>query len=70
MHVAHIKLFMRLCIISVGTNIGDVAIWEVASRERLACRNFKVRDLGGCTMILQVLFIEPFVAFSSCGFDN
>ncbi|XWS16473.1 hypothetical protein CRYUN_Cryun34aG0091000 [Craigia yunnanensis] len=37
----------------VGTNIGDIAIWEVASRERLVSRNFKVWDLGACSTTLQ-----------------
>ncbi|KAF8389129.1 hypothetical protein HHK36_025815 [Tetracentron sinense] len=37
----------------VGTNIGDIMVWDIASRERLALRNFKVRDLGACSMTLQ-----------------
>ncbi|XVF86443.1 hypothetical protein PTKIN_Ptkin18bG0040700 [Pterospermum kingtungense] len=36
-----------------GTSIGDVTIWEAASRERLVSINFKVWDLGACSMTLQ-----------------
>jgi len=39
---------------AVGTNVGDVALWEVGSRERLVLRNFKVWDLSTCSMPLQV----------------
>lgn len=41
-------------LILVGTNIGDIAVWEVGSRERVVFRNFKVWDLGVCSMTLQV----------------
>ncbi|XP_007023214.2 PREDICTED: topless-related protein 4 isoform X1 [Theobroma cacao] len=37
----------------VGTNIGDISIWEVGSRERLVSRNFKVWNHGACSMTLQ-----------------
>lgn len=40
-------------ILLVGTNVGDVAIWEVGSRERLAYKTFKVWDISACTMPLQ-----------------
>lgn len=39
---------------SVGTNVGDIGLWEVGSRERLVLRNFKVWDLSACSMALQV----------------
>lgn len=39
---------------SVGTNVGDIGLWEVGSRERLVQKNFKVWDLSACTMPLQV----------------
>ncbi|KAL5985607.1 Protein tpr3 [Asimina triloba] len=38
----------------VGTNVGDIALWEVGSRERLVLKNFKVWDLGACSMPLQI----------------
>ncbi|XP_031130262.1 topless-related protein 4-like isoform X2 [Ipomoea triloba] len=37
----------------VGTNTGDIAIWDVASRERLAFRSFKVWDVAACSLTLQ-----------------
>lgn len=50
-----IILLLAMLIISVGTNVGDTALWEVGSRERLALKNFKVWDLSACSMQLQVL---------------
>ena len=38
----------------VGTNVGDISIWEVGSRERLVHKTFKVWDLSACSMPLQV----------------
>lgn len=43
---------------SVGTNVGDIALWEVGSRERLVLRNFKVWDLSSCSMPLQVWYFN------------
>lgn len=51
------------CCASVGTNVGDIGLWEVGSRERLVLKNFKVWDLGACSMLLQVC---PFL----CSFIN
>lgn len=50
--------------ILVGTNMGDITIWEIASRERLVIRDFKIWDLGACTAILKVCFTLPFSPFS------
>jgi len=44
-----------ICFI-VGTNVGDIGIWEVGSRERLAYKTFKVWDISACSMPLQVYF--------------
>ncbi|XVF24781.1 hypothetical protein REPUB_Repub13aG0157100 [Reevesia pubescens] len=44
---------VKQTLLLVGTNIGDITIWEVGSRERLVSRNFKVWDLGACSMTLQ-----------------
>ncbi|KAK4760355.1 hypothetical protein SAY87_005248 [Trapa incisa] len=46
----------------VGTNMGDVAVWEVASRSKIALRNFKVWDLGACTMALQASLANDYTA--------
>lgn len=34
--------------------MGDVMLWEVGSRERIAVKSFKVWELGACSMPLQV----------------
>uniref|UniRef100_A0A164W506 TOPLESS zinc finger domain-containing protein n=1 Tax=Daucus carota subsp. sativus TaxID=79200 RepID=A0A164W506_DAUCS len=46
----------------VGTNIGDIAVWEVGSRDRLAFKNFKVWDLGSCSVILQASLANEYTA--------
>ncbi|KAG8379818.1 hypothetical protein BUALT_Bualt07G0129000 [Buddleja alternifolia] len=48
--------------ISVGTNIGDISLWELSSGERLVSRNFKVWDLGTCTMTLQASLANEYTA--------
>ncbi|KAK1292472.1 Topless-related protein 1 [Acorus calamus] len=45
-------------VLLVGTNVGDVGLWEVGSRERLVLRNFKVWDLGACSMPLQTSLVK------------
>ncbi|GMH17690.1 hypothetical protein Nepgr_019531 [Nepenthes gracilis] len=42
----------------VGTNVGEIALWDVGSRERLLSRNFKVWDLGACSMPLQAALVK------------
>ncbi|XP_057856327.1 protein TPR3 isoform X1 [Cryptomeria japonica] len=44
---------VQQAILLVGTNMGDIGLWEVGSQERLAIKNFKVWDLGACTMAMQ-----------------
>ncbi|XP_022714819.1 topless-related protein 4-like isoform X2 [Durio zibethinus] len=46
----------------VGTNIGDITIWEVGSRERLVSKKFKVSDLGACSRILQASLASEYTA--------
>ena len=43
----------------VGTNVGDISLWEVGSRERLAHKPFKVWDISAASMPLQVLYQLP-----------
>ncbi|XP_077222242.1 protein TPR3-like [Tasmannia lanceolata] len=40
-------------VLLVGTNVGDIGLWDVGSRERLVLKNFKVWDLGACSMPFQ-----------------
>ncbi|KAL6568020.1 Topless-related protein 4 [Orobanche hederae] len=46
----------------VGTNIGEISIWEVGRGERLAVRNFKVWDLSACTMTLQASLANEYAS--------
>ncbi|OMO54350.1 hypothetical protein CCACVL1_27864 [Corchorus capsularis] len=46
----------------VGTNIGDITIWEVGAREKLVSRNFKVWDLSACSMTLQASLASEYTA--------
>ncbi|KAH7427885.1 hypothetical protein KP509_10G065300 [Ceratopteris richardii] len=51
----------------VGTNIGDIGVWDVAMKERLAYRPFKVWDLSVCTPTLQAnLLKEAAVSVNRC----
>ncbi|KAL5219772.1 hypothetical protein ABZP36_024485 [Zizania latifolia] len=45
-------------ILLVGTNVGDIGIWEVGSRERIAHRTFKVWDISSCTLPLQAALMK------------
>lgn len=48
---------MKKFFFSVGTNVGEIGLWEVGSRERLVSKNFKVWDLNACSMPLQVFLV-------------
>ncbi|CAL9763878.1 unnamed protein product [Musa acuminata subsp. burmannicoides] len=45
-------------ILLVGTNVGDIALWDVGSRERLILKNFKVWEIGSCSMSLQASLVK------------
>ncbi|KAG9450199.1 hypothetical protein H6P81_010164 [Aristolochia fimbriata] len=45
-------------VLLVGTNVGDIGLWDVSSRERLALRNFKPWDLGTCGVHLQAALLK------------
>lgn len=38
----------------VGTNIGEIGLWDVGTKERLVSRCFKVFDMSSLSMNLQV----------------
>ncbi|KAJ0079503.1 hypothetical protein Patl1_24490 [Pistacia atlantica] len=46
------KLENNHCLI--GTNVCDISLWEVGSRERLAHKSFKVWDISAASMPLQI----------------
>jgi len=41
-------------VFSVGTAIGDISLWDVSSREKLASKSFQVWDIGASSMVLKV----------------
>ncbi|XP_020110351.1 protein TPR3 isoform X1 [Ananas comosus] len=45
-------------ILLVGTNVGEIGLWDVGTREKLVSRNFKVWELAQCTMILQAALVK------------
>ncbi|PKU64367.1 protein TPR3 isoform X1 [Dendrobium catenatum] len=45
-------------ILLVGTNVGDIGLWDVGTRERLVLKNFKVWELGACSMPLQTALVK------------
>ncbi|KAL3839807.1 hypothetical protein ACJIZ3_024398 [Penstemon smallii] len=46
----------------VGTNSGEVMVWELSSRNRICHRSFKVWDLGACSMALQTSLANDYSA--------
>ncbi|KAG0486752.1 hypothetical protein HPP92_008847 [Vanilla planifolia] len=42
----------------VGTNVGDISIWEVGSRERIAHKAFKVLNVPACSLPLQASLMK------------
>ncbi|KAL5837032.1 hypothetical protein ACOSQ3_014201 [Xanthoceras sorbifolium] len=45
-------------ILLVGTNVGDISLWEVGSRERMANKPFKVWDISAASMPLQTALVN------------
>lgn len=46
--------------------MGEVMVWELGSRERIASKNFKVWDLGSWSVALQVWLLILFFSFCTC----
>ncbi|KAG6389672.1 hypothetical protein SASPL_151145 [Salvia splendens] len=49
---------LQQTVLLVGTNVGDISIWEVGSRERLALKTFKVWDISACSMPFQTTLVK------------
>ncbi|KAK4836419.1 hypothetical protein QYF36_022757 [Acer negundo] len=45
-------------ILLVGTNVGEISLWEVGSRERMAHKPFKVWDISTASMQLQTALLN------------
>ncbi|XVE97390.1 hypothetical protein REPUB_Repub03eG0015200 [Reevesia pubescens] len=41
-----------------GTNVGEISLWEVSSREKLVSRNFQVWDIAASSMPLKAALIK------------
>ncbi|XVF48064.1 hypothetical protein PTKIN_Ptkin03bG0160700 [Pterospermum kingtungense] len=50
----------------VGTNVGDVMVWEVGSGEKIAHKNFKVWDPSACSMPLQASLANDYTISVNC----
>ncbi|KAF8011645.1 hypothetical protein BT93_J2048 [Corymbia citriodora subsp. variegata] len=53
---------LQQTILLVGTNIGDIRIWEVVRREMLYLQSFKVWDLAACSVNLQASLASENIA--------
>ncbi|CAM8927593.1 unnamed protein product [Rhodiola kirilowii] len=54
-------------ILLVGTNVGEISLWEVATRERIAHKPFKVWDLTTCSKTFQTaLLSDAAIAVNRC----
>lgn len=42
----------------VGTNVGDTGLWDVNSGQKLFTRNFKVWDIGACSMLFKTALVR------------
>ena len=42
--------------------MGDIMVWDLGSRERLAIKNFKVWELASCSMALQASLANDYPA--------
>jgi hypothetical protein len=58
-HLNSFLNFFKTNTCAVGTNVGDIGIWEVGSREKLAQRTFKVWDITVASMPMQVVTFAP-----------
>ncbi|XP_063945193.1 topless-related protein 4 isoform X5 [Daucus carota subsp. sativus] len=53
---------LQQILLLVGTATGDVILWELGTREKLAQRNFKVWELKSCSMPLQASLANDYTA--------
>ncbi|XP_074591143.1 protein TOPLESS-RELATED PROTEIN 2-like [Curcuma longa] len=51
-HPMHHKILL------VGTNVGDITIWEVGSREMIAHKTFQVRDIDSCSLAFKTMLAK------------
>lgn len=42
----------------VGTNVGDIGLWDVNAGQKLFARNFKVWNIGACSMLFKTALVR------------
>ncbi|GKA76325.1 protein TOPLESS [Tanacetum coccineum] len=58
LQMSSVSKSLNVCQVSVGTNVGDIGLWEVGSRDKLVLRNFKVWDISACSMPMQAALVK------------
>ncbi|CAL0330486.1 unnamed protein product [Lupinus luteus] len=53
---------LQQILLLVGTNTGEIMVWDIGSRDRIAHKKFKVWELGACSMALQGSFSNDYSA--------
>ncbi|GAB2300307.1 Topless- protein 4 [Dionaea muscipula] len=53
---------LQQILLLVGTNMGEIMVWELVTRERIVFKNFKVWDLAACSMPLQASLANDYTA--------
>ncbi|XP_050366867.1 protein TPR3-like [Argentina anserina] len=49
---------LQQTLLLVGTNVGDISIWEVSSREKLVSRSFHPWDMAASSMALKATLVK------------
>ncbi|XP_062210622.1 protein TPR3 isoform X2 [Phragmites australis] len=49
---------LQQTLLLVGTNVGEIGLWDVGTKDKLVVRNFKVWELGKCSMALQASLVK------------
>lgn len=57
-HSISFLCIFHLVSVLVGTNVGDIGLWDVGTKDKLVVKNFKVWELGKCSMALQVCSLQ------------
>ena len=57
---------------AVGSNNGEIALWELALQDRLVSKPFKIWDMAACSLPFQVLisFFLVFFILSNISFST
>ncbi|CAH9098684.1 unnamed protein product [Cuscuta europaea] len=53
---------LQQILLLVGTSSGEIVVWELGTRDRLAHKNFKVWDIEACSVALQASMAKEYSA--------